>query len=204
MEILDSLIDDYKQLKICEEIAKDVYAPCYILSRLPLGRYYPIDLALTKNPNTSSETLDELFEKCNFFLYKERIEIVYSIVLHKHTCSRTLGNIIKEYKKDISILCKVASHPNASREDVKKLIKMDNQTIFAVIAQRNDIDFEISSLLFERGDFKVLYYLGMNQKCPIDVLEKIVKRFMKNEWHMLDMANLSNRLKFRNGGFRNE
>lgn len=204
MEILDSIIADYKQLKTCEEIAKDVYTPCHILSRLPLGRYFPIDLALAKNPNTSSETLDELFEKHKFFLYKERIEIVCSIVLHEHTCSRTLSNIIREYKKDISILCKVASHPNASHEEVKKLFKIDSQAIFEIIAQRNDIDFEIINFLFERGDFKVLYHLGMNQKCPIDVLEKIVKRFMKNEWHMLDMANLSNRLKFRKGGFRNE
>ena len=204
MEILDSLIDDYKQLKICEEIAKDVYAPCYILSRLPLGRYYPIDLALTKNPNTSSETLDELFEKCNFFLYKERIEIVYSIILHKHTCSQTLSAIIKGYKEEFSILCRVASHPNLSYEDVKKLIKMNNQMISEVIAQRNDLDSETIYFLFEHGDFKVLYYLGINQKCPIDVLEEIVKRFMKNEWHMFDMVALSNKLKLRKGEYRYE
>ena len=204
MEILDSIIADYKQLKTCEEIAKDVYTPCYILSRLPLGRYFPIDLALAKNPNTSSESLDKLFEKCKFFLYEERIEIVCSIVRHEHTCSGTLSNIIKEYKKESSILCKVASHPNLSCEDVKKLIKMNNQMISEVIAQRNDLDSETIYFLFEHGDFKVLYYLGINQKCPIDVLEKIVERFIKNEWHMFDMIALSNKLKLRKGEYRYE
>lgn len=204
MEILDKAIADYKQLKMCEEIAKDEYMPCYILSKLPLGRYYPIDLALAKNPNISSETLDELLEKCSYFSYKKSIEIVRKIVSHEHIASYTLNKIISEYKGEWSILCRIASNPNLLKEGIRKLIDTNNQSIFEIIAERKDLDDEICWALFKCGDLNVLYHLGMNWTCPIEVLEGIVERFRKNEWHMRDMVKLSERLTCRKKGYRYE
>lgn len=202
MENLDTVITDYKQLKVCEEIAKDKYAPCYVLSQLPLGRYYPIDLALTVNPNTSDNTLDKLFTNCEYFLYKERIEIVASMVRHEHISSDTLSRIIEKYKEEIPILCRIASHPNLLKDDIKKLIDIGCEGISENIAKRKDLDNELCWELFQHGGLKVLYYLGMNWICPIDILEEIVKKFCNNNMSIYDAALLDNKLRFRKGGYK--
>lgn len=139
------------------------------------NRYEPIDYAISKNPNTSSSTLRDIFGKQDFDNKNDNgyNRITYNILRHSNISANDLDHIIKHKIHD-RLLTGALYNPNIRSDQIEKIY--------------NKASEHVSS---DEGRQELAYHVVMHPKTPKSVKQKLFKNIgiknkllkkVKNEW----------------------
>lgn len=185
--------------EVLDSIAKSVL--------LDNGENYRIFKAITKNSNTSYETLEHIIKMC--YKYKKH-DLISQIVLDPNASPEILDYLVRECSVRYSVLSDILKNPNIFTKTLKCIVDdyryvdmcVESRRSFELLCQHPNINGEILHMLSQKysktpDNTELMAFIAESPKAFTKTLVDLVKvRNVCVHWLIATNPNISDELEY--------
>ena len=163
VDILEQLVDNSKDYRILQEIAKLPTTPVSLLRKLARYDKYAIAADVAKNPNTPVDVIEY------FATDPSASSFARGVLASDPNSSPELLRKVYKTEPDYPICTRLIKNPNTPRDLIPEMIA-NNKDIARDAARSRSIAPDTMQILLQSDDFVVMQYLAENPGTPAERL----------------------------------